>query len=483
MASILMLPLVAAIAAFASPRGARAVGLATALGLLACDGWLAARVADAGEVVQSVGGWAAPLGIRLRADGLAVILLLAVAGIGLGVSIYALGYWGPVGRTGGARGSRYFWPLWLFLVASLNALFLSGDAFNLYVALELSGLAAVALVALSDDHAALTAALRYLFVSLSGSMLYLMGVALLYGGYATVDLVLLAERVVSAPHSRIALVLMTGGLMMKAALFPLHFWLPPAHSNAPAPVSAVLSALVVKGSVYVLLRLWFEACSGVVTAEATQLIGALGAMAVLWGSVQALVQERLKLLVAYSTVAQLGYLFLVFPLAAAAGSRGTLWAGVVMILLSHAAAKSAMFLAAGNVQRAAGHDRIRQLGGLTRLLPLSAFTIGLAGVSLVGLPPSAGFVGKWLLLGAGLRQGQWWWVAVILAGSLLAGGYVVRLLTHAFTRNPEATAVRPVSRSMEWSAFGLALLSLALGAAGTGVARLLEDVLQRGGAP
>jgi formate hydrogenlyase subunit 3/multisubunit Na+/H+ antiporter MnhD subunit len=195
------------------------------------------------------------------------------------------------------------------------------------------------------------------------------------------------------------------------------------------------------------------------------------------------VQERLKLLVAYSTVAQLGYLFLVFPLAAAAGSRGTLWAGVVMILLSHAAAKSAMFLAAGNVQRAAGHDRIRQLGGLTRLLPLSAFTIGLAGVSLVGLPPSAGFVGKWLLLGAGLRQGQWWWVAVILAGSLLAGGYVVRLLTHAFTRNPEATAVRPVSRSMEWSAFGLALLSLALGAAGTGVARLLEDVLQRGGAP
>ena len=152
-----------------------------------------------------------------------------------------------------------------------------------------------------------------------------------------------------------------------------------------------------------------------------------------------------------------------------------------MFLLSHAAAKAAMFLAAGSIQRAAGHDRIQDLDGITQVLPVSAFTVGLAGISLVGLPPTAGFVGKWLLLGCSLARGQWWWVAVILGGSLLAAAYMIRLLSHAFTRAPEAVASQPVSRGMEWSAFFLALFALALGFAGTGTARMLEGVLLEGG--
>ena len=347
----------------------------------------------------------------------------------------------------------------------------------------MNGFSAVALVALAGNRAALGAALRYLFVSLSGSLSYLMGVALLYGSYGTVDLALLAERVTAEPHSQVALALMTGGLMMKSALFPVHFWLPPAHSSAPAPVSAALSALVVKAGFYVLLRLWFEVFDGHVSFGAAQLMGVLGAAAILWGSFQALIQERLKLLVAYSTVAQLGYLFLLFPLALGSGQRGMLWTGGLMFLLSHAAAKAAMFLAAGSIQRAAGHDRIKDLDGFTHVLPVSAFTIGLAGISLVGLPPSGGFVGKWLLLGSSLEQGQWWWVVVILGGSLLAAAYMIRLLSHAFTRTPETRALRRVSPGMEWSAFALALLSLALGFAATGPARMLEAVLLRGGAP
>ena len=338
-------------------------------------------------------------------------------------------------------------------------------------------------MALAGDRAALGGALRYLFVSLSGSLLYLMGVALLYGGYGTVDLVLLAERMTGEPHSQVALALMTGGLMMKSALFPVHFWLPPAHSSAPAPVSAVLSALVVKAGFYVLLRLWFEVFDGDVSFGAAQFMGVLGAAAILWGSLQALIQERLKLLVAYSTVAQLGYLFLLFPLAVGTGQRGMLWTGGLMFLLSHAAAKAAMFLAAGSIQRAAGHDRIEQLGGITHVLPVSAFAIGLAGISLVGLPPSAGFVGKWLLLGSSLEQGQWWWVAVILIGSLLAAAYMIRLLSHAFAGAPETGALRRVSGGMEWSALALALLSFALGFAATGPARMLENVLHEGRRP
>jgi multicomponent Na+:H+ antiporter subunit D len=213
----------------------------------------------------------------LHADGLSAMLVGAVAAIGVLISIHAHGEFDGSGGKESARRARYFWPLWLFLLAALNALFLSGDLFNLYVTLELLGLAAVALVALSGGRAALAAAERYLYVSLVGSLLYLMGVALLYGGHGTVDLALLAERVEPTTHARVALVLMTGGLMMKAALFPAHFWLPPAHSSAPAPVSAALSALVVKGGFYVLLRLWFEVFDGAAVPDAAQVVGALGA--------------------------------------------------------------------------------------------------------------------------------------------------------------------------------------------------------------
>jgi formate hydrogenlyase subunit 3/multisubunit Na+/H+ antiporter MnhD subunit len=249
-----MVPLLAAVAAFAFPRAARWIAFGALLALLPLTFRLALRVIEVGQLAIDVGGWAAPLGIQLRADGLSVILLATVAVVGLLVSLHAAAYFGSPSRN---RVARYYWPLWLFVIAALAAMFLSGDVFNLYVTLELNGLAAVALVALAGNQPSLHSALRYLFVSLTGSLCYLMGVALLYGGYGTVDLALLAQRVTTEPYSMVALALMTGGLLMKAALFPLHFWLPPAHSSAPAPVSAALSALVVKGGFYIMLRLWF----------------------------------------------------------------------------------------------------------------------------------------------------------------------------------------------------------------------------------
>jgi formate hydrogenlyase subunit 3/multisubunit Na+/H+ antiporter MnhD subunit len=483
LALIPVVPLLAAIAAFAVSRAGRWIGLAASAVSAFLAVWLAAQILDQGTVTHVVGGWAAPLGIRLRADGLSALLLLAVSVVGLLVSVYSHGYFGPASAGPSGHRARYFWPLWMFLLAALGAMLLAGDAFNLYVTLELQGLSAVALVALDGKPAALRAALRYLFVSLVGSMLYLLGVALLYGGFGTVDLALLAQRMSSEPYSLVALATMTGGLLMKAALFPMHFWLPPAHSRAPAPVSAALSALVIKGGFYVLLRLWFEPFGTVISPGASQWLGLLGAAAIVWGSVQALSQDRLKLLIAYSTVAQLGYLFLMFPLALRPDTRAEVWTGGLVFLLSHATAKAAMFLAAGNVQRAAGDDRIEALDGMTRRLPISTFAMGLAGVSLVGLPPSAGFVGKWLLIVASLEQGQWWWVAAILGGSLLAAAYVTRLLSHAFTRAPERPTGVSIPYRMEWPAFVLALLSVILGLFAAGPARMLGEVLSGGGAP
>jgi len=279
------------------------------------------------------------------------------------------------------------------------------------------GLAAVALAALSGGTDALTGAMRYLLTTLLGSLVYLLGVALLYHGFGSVDISMLAERADSTPALWAAFGLMGAGLALKMALFPLHFWLPPAHASAPAPVSALLSALVIKGSFYVLLRLWLE-IFGPHSGGAEVLLGLLGATAVLWGSLRALRQTRLKLLIAYSTVAQMGYLLMAFPLSMVAGMSA--WGAAAYLALSHALAKSAMFLAAGNMLRFGGHDRIADLDRVVQRLPVTAGAFALAGVSIIGLPPSGGFVGKWLLLESALAQGRWDIVIVIILGSLLA---------------------------------------------------------------
>jgi formate hydrogenlyase subunit 3/multisubunit Na+/H+ antiporter MnhD subunit len=473
-ASLILGPLVAAALAFALPRWGRWLGLSMAALAGAAALQLARHLAAGGALTHRVGGWGPPLGIDLRADGLSVLMLLVTALVGLAVSLYAQRYFDSAHGDAAAHRARYFWPLFLFLWTALNALFLSADIFNLYVTLELLGFGAVTLVALDGKRAALTAALRYLVVSLSASLFYLLGVGLIYGQCATVDLPSLAAGAHGGPVVWVALGLMTGGLVAKAALFPMHFWLPPAHANAPAPVSALLSALVVKGSFYILLRLWFEAFPGLMTPVVARAFGVLGAAAIIYGSVQALFQARLKLLVAYSTVAQLGYLFLVFPLASSPAGGLMAWSGGLTLLAAHACAKAAMFLTAGNILHAAGHDRIKDLDGITHTLPVSVFAFALSGISLIGLPPSGGFAGKWLLLSAGVAQGQWGWVAIILAGSLLAAAYVMRVLTSAFTRvatPPKTNAIPPV---MEWTALGLALVATFLGFAAHALAGLLK---------
>jgi formate hydrogenlyase subunit 3/multisubunit Na+/H+ antiporter MnhD subunit len=272
--------------------------------------------------------------------------------------------------------------------------------------------------------------------------------------------------------------LMIGGLLLKAALFPMHFWLPPAHANAPAPVSAALSALVCKAAFYLVLRLWLDLFAPVLNEPAANLLGILGAAAVLWGSWRALRAERLKLLAAYSTVAQMGYLFIGVALIVAAPpglARENLLAAVVLLALTHGFAKAGFFLAAGLVQKTAGHDRIDDLGGAAQALPAATFTIGLAGIALIGLPPSGTFVAKWIMLEQALILGQWWWVPVILIGTLLAAAYIFRVLGRAFNREP--TPYRFVNDARtEIPALLLGLISaLVLGLAAQPLWSLLEQ--------
>jgi formate hydrogenlyase subunit 3/multisubunit Na+/H+ antiporter MnhD subunit len=419
-------------------------------------------------LVYVIGGWAPPLGVVLRADGLSLAMMATAIVVLLAIALYARTEFTPPAGQAEARLPFVFWTLLLGVWAGLVVVVLASDLFTLYVALELLTFAAVPMVSLEGRADTLRAALRYLLYALAGSVLYLLGCVLLYGAYGTLDIGLLAQRAQPEVAAFAACALMTAGLLAKTALFPLHMWLPPAHAGAPAAASALLSALVVKGSLFIVLRLWLEALPGVVSPAAAQVPAALGAIAIFYGSALALRQQRLKPMVAYSTVAQLGYLFLMLPLALGATALGqsnaTALAGGMMQLASHATAKASMFMTAGLVYTALGHDRVADLTGLARRLPLLVWAFALAGIALIGLPPSGGFLAKWLLLSASLATGQWWWMLALAGGGLLTAAYVVKVLALALTSSgPAPTLKMTVPLSRQWVVLGLAMLSMLLG--------------------
>ena len=466
----IVLPVVGALLAFATGgRALERIALATLpLGLVVAAAIAFATASAGAPLVYLLGGWAPPLGVALRADGLSAVMVAVTAVVICAIGVFARADFRTPVQSIEARAPFAFWILLLAIWAALNAAFLAGDLFTVYVALELLTFAAVPVVSLNGRAETLQAALSYLLFALVGSVLYLVGTVLLYGAYGTLDIVLLSRRVHAEPATLVAATLMTVGLLAKTALFPLHLWLPPAHAGAPAAGSAVLSALVVKGSLFIVVRLWFNVMPGVPGFTATQLLGGLGAAAILFGSVVALRQERLKLLIAYSTLAQIGYLFLMFPLAFAAASaqleNGAALAGGLLQAISHATAKAAMFMSAGLISAALGHDRIAMLGGVGRVLPLSVLAFAVAGVALIGVPPSGAYLAKELLLGAAFATEQWWWAVVVQAGGIFTSAYLVMVLVHTL-----APATRPliplvpVSWYQEAAALALALCSLLLG--------------------
>jgi formate hydrogenlyase subunit 3/multisubunit Na+/H+ antiporter MnhD subunit len=418
------------------------------------------------SAVYQIGSWGAPLGIDLVVDRFSILMIGLTGVLTLILTIYAAAYYADDPK------SLRFWPLWWLLIAGLNALFVSGDAFNLYVCLEIIGLSAAALVALQSTRASLEAALRYLLVGLLGSLFYLMAIAILYRSHGTLDLAQIAASSGNGLPDQVAMILITIGLLLKIALFPLHFWLPQAHANAPTPVSAILSALVVKASLYVLIKFWFEVLSESTSFGASQVLGGLGGIAIVYGSWMAFRASQLKVLIAYSTVAQLGYIFLLFPLSEHAANTssfsGSASQAAVYFIVAHACAKAAMFLSAGNLILSQGSGEIAQLKGIAAREPLNVLIFTIAGVSLIGLPPSAGFIAKWLLLTTSIESGQWWWVLVVLSGGLLAAMYLFKILSLAFDNTLDGRAVQSQlkalsSKVLTISALVLALITLTLG--------------------
>lgn len=475
MVGLVAVPLAGAALSFLIGRhGALWVPVLGATLTLGCAAGLLAGL-EPGEVVRyRLGGWTAPLGIAWQLDGLSVLLLTVAGGVALGVAVFS------ALAMPHALACRYAPPL-LLLMAGLNALFLSADVFNLYVTLELTSLSAVALATMTGSGPAMISAFRYLMVAQAGSLSYLLGVGFLYGAFGTLDIGQLGERVEPGLPAAAAFALMTTGLFAKAALFPLHGWMPALQGTVAAPVSAMMSAVVELAFFYVLIRLWFAVFPAVAAPEVALLLAGLGAVAVLWGSLAALRQPRLRLLVAYSTVAQYGYLTFLLPLAATEAAT-LAWTGAVVLAASHAFAKAGMFLTAGAVLAEGRGDGLAMLNGIGRRLPIALAAFALCGLTLMGLPPSGGFAAKWMLAQAAIAAGQGWWAGVLLAGGLLAAGYVFLVLGRALAEETPADAVggAPPGAAVGWGQqavpLALALVSLALGAAAGPVAGLLTGL-------
>lgn len=473
---LVLMPLAAGVVAAILPARARPALTLVAAGLTTVAVALVAlSVVHDGVLRVELAGWPAPLGIGLVADGASVLMLLLSCIVVMAVAIV-----GAVDER--LIGTASFWPLLGAASAAVNGVFVAGDLFTVYVLLELLTISAVALVALGSP----APALRYLLVAVVGSLFYLLAVALVYGEAGTVDLALAAEVMVSGPVLSAVLILVAVGMAAKSALFPLHSWLPVAHPAAPTAVSALLSALVIKASLFVLWRVF--AVLGPLS-EATPvlavIVGVAGCIGILWGGTLALRRRRLKTIIAYSTVAQVGYLVLLLALITSAGGFEQGWAGGILLAVAHGIAKAAMFLAAGALILAYGSDRIDGLRGAITRMPMAVAAFGIAGVSLAGLPPTLGFVGKWLLLQSSLTAGAWLWVAVLLLGALLTFAYTGRVIAATF--NPPGEKVEPLPAVRPHAAlsivpFVLAVVSIALGLAPFGLVDLVQGAALTGGA-
>nr|NIO08174.1 monovalent cation/H+ antiporter subunit D family protein [Deltaproteobacteria bacterium] len=328
-----------------------------------------------------------------------------------------------------------FYSAFLLCLAGLLGIVITGDAFNLFVFLEISSLSSYVLISLGKDRRALTAAYQYLIMGSIGATFFVIGVGLLYMMTGTLNLADLAARLPNVLHTRTVLAafgFLTVGIGLKLAMFPLHLWLPNAYTYAPSVVTVFLAATATKVAVYVFVRFFFT-IFGVPFVFETLPVGTilltLGLAGVLGASTVAIFQTNVKRLLAYSSVAQIGYMILGIGMASVTG----LTAGILH-LFNHAIMKGGLFMVMGCVMYQVGSVDIRQLNGIGKRMPwtMAAFVIG--GLGLIGVPLTVGFMSKWFLVLGAIEQQYWWVVAGILLGSLLALVYIWRVVEVAYFR-------------------------------------------------
>lgn len=411
------------------PGAAYPLALAAVVASIPLAGFGLFRVIEGGTVTYTVGGWEAPIGIELVLDPLASFLTLVVTVVSCLVLIHAR----QVASVEHPDKRVPYYSLVLLLLAGFCGILSTGDLFNLYVFLEISSLSGYGLVAIGDKRSPVSA-YRYLILGSVGTGFYLLGIGFIYvmsGSLNMADLARILPHVLDQPAVLSGLILMVTGIGLKMALFPLHFWLPDAYSHASSATSALLAPLGTKVGAYILIRVLFFVFDPAAVEQRVPVASAiawLSAGGVLYGSLMALAQQELKRMLAYSSIAQIGYIGLGLGMANPLG-----FAGAVLHILNHAFMKAALFLVAGNLRVQLGHSDIAAMDQrLSRQMPWSMAALVVAALSMIGLPPTAGFFSKWYLVLGGIQGSDWVFVAVILLGGLLNAVYFFRVVERVY---------------------------------------------------
>ena len=436
------------------------------------------RVLEGGAISYALGGWSAPWGIEYRVDTVNAFILFLVTLIGSVVIIYAPA---SIGRELPEVRVNLFYTAYLLCLTGLLGMTITGDAFNVFVFLEISSLSTYALISMGTDRRALVASYRYLVMGTVGATFFVIGIGLIYMMTGTLNMADMAVRLQPVIGTRtviVAFAFLSVGLSLKLALFPLHVWLPNAYAYAPSFVTAFVAATATKVSVYVFLRFFFTIFGVEFAFEQYRLdtfIIPLALLGIFVGSLVAVFQIDIKRMLAYSSIAQIGYIMLGIGFVSQTGLTAAL-----IHLFNHALMKGALFLAIGCVVYRLGSANLDDLRGLGRRMPFTTAAFVLGGLSLIGVPVTVGFVSKWYLVLAALERG-WWPVAVlILIASLIAVCYIWRVVEVAYFQAPAdgADEVEEAPLSMQvpmWVLIG-ATLYFGISATFTG------DVARRGAA-
>ena len=440
-ALVVLLPLLtAAVAALLPWRGLAWAVAAVATGasfLVALTGLLDH---GGGRISYALGGWPPPWGIEFVADGASLLVATVIGALAFATTLYARAM---IERELDAHLVPRAYASWLLAIGGIQGTVMTGDAFNLFVFLEIASLATVTLIALGgrQDRRALVAAFNYLVIGSIGATFYVVGVGFCYAITGTLNMADLAARL---PESAATAPLLAGfafmfaGIMVKAAVFPVHFWLPAAYGYAPSAVSTLLAAVATKAALLVLARITFTVFAGIddlVGLVLDWVLLPLSLVAIFVGTVLAIMEKSLKKLLAQSSIAQIGYIALGFGI----GNIPGVAAGFVHIV-NHALIKGGLFMAAGALAAAMGRRvSVASLSGMGRAMPITATALTICGLSLIGLPLTAGFISKVYLVLA-LVYASWWWIAgLVVLASALSVVYLWRIV--------EAMWMRPMPAS------------------------------------
>ncbi|MBD3370710.1 NADH/ubiquinone/plastoquinone (complex I) [Candidatus Fermentibacteria bacterium] len=420
-------------------------------------GFVMLRLVNAHHVLLfEVGNWPPPIGIAMVVDGLTVFMLLTVNLIAFLVVLYSTNYM-----------SRYtqkwqFYSLFMLMLAGMNGVIVTGDIFNLFVYLEIAAVASYALVAFGTERQELEAAFKYAVMGSLGSMFVLLGVVWMYAHTSTLNMADMAMVLRDGGSGEIVLlasVLFLVGFGLKAALVPFHAWLPDAHPSAPAPISAMLSGVLIKAlGVYAICRLFYSVFG--ITWELSTILLTLGTVSMCVGVLLALKQWDMKRLLAYSSISQVGYIMIGIGIGTPLGILAALFH-----LFNHSVFKSLLFLGSGAVEYATGTRDLRKMGGLARRMPLTAGTSMAGSMSLAGIPPFAGFWSKLLIVVAAVQAGLYGYAIIAIVASILTLAYVMKMMRYGFLGNlPERLkGIKDVPAMMKLSMSLLALICIAGG--------------------